>query len=918
MKLWPVVFALGITSVVGEYCQGAEYYIIPDGRDYRGTVNVTSSGITCQKWSSQTPHEHQTQYPNPALGIGDNNYCRNPFGDSTVGCFTMDPDVPYEECDIGNPCTPTPAPSNLAIGYSLPNGTTLAYDTFLCLTCTEACDLYFTIDGTVPSRTQGIYYQHCFTLSQSSRVRAVAYFVDGSVLIGDQYYGASNQLTNGTFYPPPGTYTSPVLLFVYQNATIVAADVFFPNITEPTAVSANGSWFSQTGYAAAVKNNELVAAGNYEFAIPSPQPPTIFPSSGTFFGGVNCLVYPLPRLDALFVSLNNSAYSAVTGQTFSLTTVGTTTLRFKAVYFDGTTSTATFELTVLDEPTATCTPAPGEYNTAINVTCSAPRGDATILRTWTNTSAVQYVVLSEPGTYNMTVYYSDDTNTIQSNTIIYVLAPKVLDAPILTPCGGQFAFLGASVITSVQDGGFLQVVEVDNVRIVNMSTSALVLTTDIAGNSTVNTRSVPISNPMLAASNVSSCVYSFYGYGSDATKLFRASFTVNKDVLSTCLFLPPGAIILSTTLGTNEIISLPNLPTALVPRYDQRLGDCLSQQGPTSAAFSGVMSYTLSTTVSRVGESVTVIFAGVRLTESTVKMVQDQYSCNDIGVLLQATADGTSATFQAARSGSYRLCAVSSGSAYSVPGPLLFVAAVQAAATVVPCGGVVTKTQTVTINAADGTLISVNGGQWYSTSSTTIRVADLPMVLSAVNGDASIRCVFYGPTSPPTNVSYRIALNDDHSADVVIDAVVKSDGPLYLSVQDTRCTLNTTSRLIPATQLDASIVADFSVTGALPPNPVVCLSSERWSVAVLPSSLVLTSSLLLLHSCATCSSGLCFANNTCACGTTTFSLCVSPAVPNSNSDADAPTWVRVVMAILFFTATVAVWIVFRGKPLKNA
>ena len=62
------------------------------GQHYRGKQNVTKSGRTCQMWSVQTPHIHPWS--------GEGNYCRNPDGDHKPWCYTTDPDVRFEFCDI--------------------------------------------------------------------------------------------------------------------------------------------------------------------------------------------------------------------------------------------------------------------------------------------------------------------------------------------------------------------------------------------------------------------------------------------------------------------------------------------------------------------------------------------------------------------------------------------------------------------------------------------------------------------------------------------------------------------------------------------------------------------------------------------------------------------------------------------------
>ena len=65
------------------------------GRGYNGTMNITRSGKTCQRWSEQAPHQFilsSKQYPEIA---GGHNYCRNPGSRAPEGpwCFTTDPNT---------------------------------------------------------------------------------------------------------------------------------------------------------------------------------------------------------------------------------------------------------------------------------------------------------------------------------------------------------------------------------------------------------------------------------------------------------------------------------------------------------------------------------------------------------------------------------------------------------------------------------------------------------------------------------------------------------------------------------------------------------------------------------------------------------------------------------------------------------
>eukprot|EP00058_Branchiostoma_floridae_P018855 XP_002604344.1 hypothetical protein BRAFLDRAFT_85434 [Branchiostoma floridae] len=68
---------------------------------YRGTVSLTQSDKTCQRWDRQTPHEHKyTPSDYPASGL-EQNYCREPEGNEPrLWCYTTDPGTRWNYCDV--------------------------------------------------------------------------------------------------------------------------------------------------------------------------------------------------------------------------------------------------------------------------------------------------------------------------------------------------------------------------------------------------------------------------------------------------------------------------------------------------------------------------------------------------------------------------------------------------------------------------------------------------------------------------------------------------------------------------------------------------------------------------------------------------------------------------------------------------
>ncbi|KAK1337879.1 hypothetical protein QTO34_000980 [Cnephaeus nilssonii] len=70
------------------------------GESYVGKVAVTLSGHTCQHWSQQTPQKHNRTPENFPCKNLEENYCRNPDGESAPWCYTTNSEVRWEHCKI--------------------------------------------------------------------------------------------------------------------------------------------------------------------------------------------------------------------------------------------------------------------------------------------------------------------------------------------------------------------------------------------------------------------------------------------------------------------------------------------------------------------------------------------------------------------------------------------------------------------------------------------------------------------------------------------------------------------------------------------------------------------------------------------------------------------------------------------------
>ncbi|XP_048736663.2 uncharacterized protein LOC125651877 [Ostrea edulis] len=80
-----------------EYCTVNMFnvYCRTLGVPYRGFRNRTVSGKACQRWDSQSPHQHEYG----VYSLADENYCRNFDGDRPW-CLTNDDNTTWEYCDV--------------------------------------------------------------------------------------------------------------------------------------------------------------------------------------------------------------------------------------------------------------------------------------------------------------------------------------------------------------------------------------------------------------------------------------------------------------------------------------------------------------------------------------------------------------------------------------------------------------------------------------------------------------------------------------------------------------------------------------------------------------------------------------------------------------------------------------------------
>ncbi|CAH1784926.1 unnamed protein product, partial [Owenia fusiformis] len=106
LRMWTTLWIMCLSSLLSSATAQvyAECKTSQEGWEYLGEESHTATGIQCQRWDAQYPHQHDKNDPSrfPDATLEDAaNYCRNPdMHSGGPWCYTVDPNVRWVPCRI--------------------------------------------------------------------------------------------------------------------------------------------------------------------------------------------------------------------------------------------------------------------------------------------------------------------------------------------------------------------------------------------------------------------------------------------------------------------------------------------------------------------------------------------------------------------------------------------------------------------------------------------------------------------------------------------------------------------------------------------------------------------------------------------------------------------------------------------------
>ncbi|KPI89251.1 hypothetical protein ABL78_1584 [Leptomonas seymouri] len=605
-----------------------EAYYLANGEDYRGHVNVTASGLECQNWSSLYPHAHEIEQ-DPARGIGDHNYCRNPNGLERPGCFTTQPGGGYQLCNVGDVCPDFPV-AKATVLFSPASGARLAQDgseNYVSISCFPSpCRVHYALGAESFASAASPQYTQPLLLQSSTTVKVYVMFQTAEAMRAQASYVVVPTTTPAPPIPlqfiPTDTevYEQPILVAL-QGATTYDNILMYWNDDFMNPTLYNGSfWLRSSTSILAVVNNTYLTSANYTLSVTVP-PLYVFPGSGRYVGGVSVLVQdPRPPSNYYMFVNETSELETLSNLLFTWTVTGTSVLDIRALHVHGVESRARVVYEVIEARPPTVLPNPSiTYSRPVNVTCASPINAPLLLSVYRDAvmtqavaEGVYSVVLRNPGSFTVTCSYADDLGeTHTAKAVLEVVAVPMQSPTFLPACGAKFPAVSLSLQTRLDLSLLLPGAEASSWSVSGSASNGssipmVIRTNENEGLFTYILFPGPVTpeqpmeatvsmfahsrDPLESDSPVATCTYVLYSLGTAATPYFSARpacatttapvsaacITSLKVHLASCLNFYSSELLSISPVGPFVMMRMTGLADAILSDMYTRMSWCLA------------------------------------------------------------------------------------------------------------------------------------------------------------------------------------------------------------------------------------------------------------------------------------------------------------------------------------------------------